>query len=110
MSSEDVDGLVGRGEKLMKDENWEEAVRVFDRAFEASGRSSQDVSRVACSRFRLCDTDVRTDAFHFAALRFIGCQPSPEGSTSTETVEGEGLLQGASAFPFFLFSSPSSRS
>jgi len=49
MSSEDVDGLVGRGEKLMKDENWEEAVRVLDRAFEASGRSSQDVSRVALS-------------------------------------------------------------
>lgn len=47
MSPEDVDGLVGRGEKLMKDEDWEEAVRVFDRAFEISGRSSQDVSRVS---------------------------------------------------------------
>lgn len=46
MSPEDMDGLVGRGEKLMKDENWEEAVRVLNKAFELSGRSSQDVSRI----------------------------------------------------------------
>lgn len=47
-NSEDVDGLVGRGESLLAKEQYEEAVRVFDRAFELSGRSSQDV-RGNCS-------------------------------------------------------------
>jgi len=42
--AEDVDGLVGRGEALLVKEEWEEAVRVFERAFEASGRSDRDVS------------------------------------------------------------------
>ena len=39
----DVDGLVGRGEVFLSKEMWEEAVRAFEKAFEASGRSSQDV-------------------------------------------------------------------
>lgn len=39
----DADGLIGKGEALLKKEEWEEAVRVFDRAFEASGRSSREV-------------------------------------------------------------------
>jgi DnaJ family protein C protein 3 len=41
---EDEDGLVGRGESLLLKEEWEEAVRVLDKAFDASGRSSRDVS------------------------------------------------------------------
>lgn len=44
MKADDVDGLVGKAEGLMKAEDWEQAVRVFDQAFEATGRSSQDVS------------------------------------------------------------------
>jgi DnaJ family protein C protein 3 len=43
MDNENVDGLVGRGEGLLKEEKWEEAVRVFEKAFENGGRSSQDV-------------------------------------------------------------------
>lgn len=39
----DIDGLVGKGEALLIKEEFEEAARVFDKAFEASGRSSQDV-------------------------------------------------------------------
>jgi DnaJ homolog subfamily C member 3 len=39
----DADGLVGRGELLLKQEEWEEAVRVFEKAFESSGRSSREV-------------------------------------------------------------------
>lgn len=39
----DVDGLIGRGEALMKKEEWEDAIRVLEKAFEASGRSSRDV-------------------------------------------------------------------
>ena len=42
--NEDVDGLVGRGEALLGKEDWEEAVRVLERAFESSGRSDRDVS------------------------------------------------------------------
>ncbi|PCH41800.1 DnaJ-domain-containing protein [Wolfiporia cocos MD-104 SS10] len=40
---DDVDGLVGRGEALLVQEDWEEAVRVFQRAFEATGRSDREV-------------------------------------------------------------------
>ncbi|KZT02129.1 uncharacterized protein LAESUDRAFT_730490 [Laetiporus sulphureus 93-53] len=39
---EDVDGLVGRGEALLVKEEWEEALRTFERAFEASGRSDPE--------------------------------------------------------------------
>jgi len=41
---EDVDGLVGRGEALLGKEEWEEAVKVLEKAFEAGGRSDRDVS------------------------------------------------------------------
>jgi hypothetical protein len=41
---DDVQGLVGRGEAQLIREEWEEAVRTLEKAFEASGRSSQDVS------------------------------------------------------------------
>ncbi|CAG7852732.1 SubName: Full=Related to interferon-induced double-stranded RNA-activated protein kinase inhibitor {ECO:0000313/EMBL:CCA75835.1} [Serendipita indica DSM 11827] len=43
MDPEDVDGLVGSGEAAIKNEEWEEAVRLFDRAFNASGKSSHDI-------------------------------------------------------------------
>jgi DnaJ family protein C protein 3 len=42
MDPEHVDGLTGRGERLMKDEAWEEAVRVFEKAFANGGQSSQE--------------------------------------------------------------------
>jgi DnaJ family protein C protein 3 len=41
---EDIDALTGRGEVLMKKEDWEGAVRAFNEAFEKGGRSSRDVS------------------------------------------------------------------
>ncbi|OBZ65503.1 DnaJ subfamily C member 3 [Grifola frondosa] len=40
---DDADGLIGRAEALMIKEEWEEAVRVLERAFEASGRSSREI-------------------------------------------------------------------
>ena len=43
LDPENIDGLVGSGERLLKEENWEGAIRAFDKAFEKSGRSSQDV-------------------------------------------------------------------
>ncbi|KAH8105446.1 hypothetical protein BXZ70DRAFT_1070055 [Cristinia sonorae] len=39
----DSDGLVGRGEAALKNEEWEEAVRFFEKAFESSGRSNRDI-------------------------------------------------------------------
>ncbi|KAI0333394.1 hypothetical protein GY45DRAFT_1319698 [Cubamyces sp. BRFM 1775] len=40
---DDADGLIGRGEALMAKEEWEEAVRVMERAFEATGRSNREI-------------------------------------------------------------------
>jgi DnaJ family protein C protein 3 len=48
---DDVDGLVGKGEAMLKREEWEEAVRLLERAFEASERSDRDV-RSAFHGFR----------------------------------------------------------
>ncbi|KAH9887660.1 hypothetical protein C8Q73DRAFT_712794 [Cubamyces lactineus] len=39
----DADGLIGRGEALMAKEEWEEAVRVLERAFEVTGRSNREI-------------------------------------------------------------------
>ncbi|KAI0666092.1 hypothetical protein C8Q78DRAFT_1083340 [Trametes maxima] len=39
----DGDALIGRSEALMANEEWEEAVRVLERAFEASGRSDREI-------------------------------------------------------------------
>ncbi|PPQ82954.1 hypothetical protein CVT24_012878, partial [Panaeolus cyanescens] len=41
--SEDVDGLVGMGEGLVRKGEWEEAVRVLEKAFELSGRSDRRI-------------------------------------------------------------------
>jgi DnaJ family protein C protein 3 len=41
---DDIDALVGKGDVAMKEERWEEAVRVLADAFEKSGRSSQEVN------------------------------------------------------------------
>ncbi|ORY91754.1 hypothetical protein BCR35DRAFT_299071 [Leucosporidium creatinivorum] len=43
INPEDVWGLVGRADKLMADEEWEEAVRALTSAFEATGRSDRDI-------------------------------------------------------------------
>ncbi|EPQ59851.1 hypothetical protein GLOTRDRAFT_71540 [Gloeophyllum trabeum ATCC 11539] len=40
---DDAIGLVGRGEALLVKEEWEEAVRVLEKAFEATGRSDREV-------------------------------------------------------------------
>ena len=42
--SAEVDGWVGKGEALLIQEQWEEAVRAFERAVEGSGRSDREVS------------------------------------------------------------------
>ncbi|KAH9936821.1 uncharacterized protein BXZ73DRAFT_45031 [Epithele typhae] len=39
----DADGVIGYAEALFKKEEWEEAVRVLERAFEASGRQDREI-------------------------------------------------------------------
>jgi len=39
----DSDALLARGEIALQEEDWESAVRAFEKAFESSGRSSQAV-------------------------------------------------------------------
>ena len=41
---EDIDGLIGRGQALLGKEEWEDAVRALEKAFESSGRGDRDVS------------------------------------------------------------------
>lgn len=43
MDDQNSDALIARGEKAMKEDNFEEAVRMLEKAFEATGRSSQDI-------------------------------------------------------------------
>lgn len=47
--SADVDGWIGKGEALLVREQWEDAVRAFERAAEGSGRSDRDVSATSFS-------------------------------------------------------------
>ena len=41
---EDIDGLIGRGQALLEKQEWEDAVRALEKAFESSGRGDRDVS------------------------------------------------------------------
>ncbi|KAI0059331.1 TPR-like protein [Artomyces pyxidatus] len=42
-AEKDIDGLLGKGEALLVREEWEEAVRVFERAWEASGGGNREI-------------------------------------------------------------------
>ena len=43
MDPEDVDALVGAGEAALKKEEWDDAVRHFDKAFNVSGKTNHDI-------------------------------------------------------------------
>lgn len=40
-----LDGLIARGEAKLKAEEWEDAVRAYEAAFEASGRNNQEARK-----------------------------------------------------------------
>ncbi|KAA1478036.1 TPR-like protein [Dentipellis sp. KUC8613] len=42
-ADKDIDGLLGKGEALLVREQWEEAVRVFERAWDASGGGNREI-------------------------------------------------------------------
>jgi len=41
--NEDIDGLIGRGQALLEKEEWEDAVRALEKAFESSGRGDREI-------------------------------------------------------------------
>lgn len=43
MDENNSDALIARGEKALKEDNFQEAVRMFEKAFEVTGRSSQEI-------------------------------------------------------------------
>jgi DnaJ family protein C protein 3 len=57
------DALVNAGEMALKKEEWGDAVRFFDRAFEASGRSSQDIHQRLQKAQRLLKQSKKKDYY-----------------------------------------------
>jgi DnaJ family protein C protein 3 len=55
--------LVFRGERLLKAEKWEEAVNVLQKAFEQSGRSSQDIANRMQKAQRLLKVSKQKDYY-----------------------------------------------
>ncbi|WWC87303.1 uncharacterized protein L201_002191 [Kwoniella dendrophila CBS 6074] len=43
LDENNLQGLIAKGEKLLKDEQYEEALRILEKAFEQTGRQNQDV-------------------------------------------------------------------
>lgn len=62
-SSPEVDGWIGKGEALLAREEWEEAVRAFERAAEGSGRSNRDVLARLQKAQRLLKQSKRKDYY-----------------------------------------------
>jgi len=56
----DIDGLLGKGEALLAREEWEEAVRAFEHAWDASGRGNHEVRRISLSLAIIADTAARS--------------------------------------------------
>lgn len=81
INPEDVWGLVGRSEKLLADENWQEAVQTLNAAFEATGRSDRDVSCFG-HLVRKSSTD--------ASMSLSDLGKAAEGATIAEAVDGKG--------------------
>lgn len=87
INPQDVWGLVGRADKLMADEQWQEAVTVLSSAFEATGRSDREIlgrlqkaqrllkqstAKVSLGEFRAHATLVSVGADDDIARLFVG--------------------------------------
>jgi DnaJ family protein C protein 3 len=86
--ADDTDGLVGKGEDHLGKEEYEEAVRVFDKAFEASGRSDRNVS-FHSSHIPLT---------HFLYHSSLDPLTSLKSSETPQTVQTKRLLQSSRSF------------
>jgi len=103
-NEKDIDALLGKGEALLAREEWEEAVRAFERAWEASGGGNREIHARLSKAQRLLkqsrhkdyykvlgvsrDADERTikKAFRKAAL---GAHPDKGGSEAKMAVVNE---------------------
>ena len=87
-NEKDIDALLGKGEALLAREEWEEAVRAFERAWEASGGGNREVCILLPSPWsRELTSESKLDS-----------RPAIQGAASIETVEEQRLLQGARCF------------
>jgi len=59
----DVDALVGMGEAALVKEEWEEAVRYLDKAFETGGRSNNDVHQRLTKAHKLLKQSKKKDYY-----------------------------------------------
>lgn len=83
MDENDVDALLNHGDIALADEQWEEAVRAYENAFQASGRTSQEVSHNG-QRVSKVPTNVFT----------LDSREARESTTSAQAIKSQGLLQG----------------
>jgi len=58
-----LDGLIARGEAKLKAEEWEDAVTAFEAAFEASGRSNQEIHQSLEKARRLLKQSKKKDYY-----------------------------------------------
>jgi hypothetical protein len=87
-NEKDIDALLGKGEALLAREEWEEAVRAFERAWEASGGGNREVYILLPSPWsRGLTSESELDS-----------RPAVQGAASIEAVEEQRLLQGAWCF------------
>lgn len=84
----DADGLVGMGEAALKKEEWEEAVRIFEKAFEAGGRSNRDV-RISQSLQNERSAEVTF---------WLDPSTAAKGSEAPQAIPSERLLQSIRCF------------
>ena len=83
-NEKDIDALLGKGEALLAREEWEEAVRTFERAWEASGGGNREVCVLPFLHSRELILESKSDT-----------RAVIQGAAPVETVETERLLQGA---------------
>jgi DnaJ family protein C protein 3 len=83
-NEKDIDALLGKGEALLAREEWEEAVRTFERAWEASGGGNREVWVLPFLHSRELILESKSDT-----------RAVIQGAAPVETVETERLLQGA---------------
>lgn len=86
-NEKDIDALLGKGEALLVREEWEEAVRAFELAWEASGGGNREVCIIPFPWSRGLTLENKLDP-----------RAAVQGAAPTKTVETERLLQGARRF------------
>lgn len=85
--AEDVDGLIGKSEVLLAQEEYEEAVRVLDKAFEASGRSDRTVCFIYLAPSNFASLTISPTRFTLAFQRPRNSLNNPNKRIITKSSE-----------------------